>query len=149
MNLENMLMALTLLHLQGGRARAVAAAMPPIFLYRPATGQVETVQVGGMFLGSCIDLPYDETSFQLSPGDLMLLMTDGLTDLHNPDDETLDYERVLECFKKVATLPPMAIIDRLIALADKWRQGRPQNDDITLVVIRMKTAPADSGYGHS
>jgi sigma-B regulation protein RsbU (phosphoserine phosphatase) len=95
-----------------------------------------------MFLGSCIDLPYDETSFQLAPGDVILLMTDGLTDLHNPADETLDFPRVLECFEKAAALPPRAIIEHLISLADEWRRSRPQNDDITLVVIRMKSSPA-------
>jgi serine phosphatase RsbU (regulator of sigma subunit) len=142
MNLENMLMAMTLIHLQAGRARASAAAMPPVFIFRSASGKVETIPVGGMFLGSCIDLPYDETSFQLAPGDVILLMTDGLTDLHNPADETLDFPRVLECFEKAAALPPRAIIEHLISLADEWRRSRPQNDDITLVVIRMKSSPA-------
>jgi phosphoserine phosphatase RsbU/P len=138
MNLENMLMAMTLLHLQKGCARASAAAMPPVFLFRSASGRVETVTTGGMFLGSSIDLPYEETAFQLFPGDVMLLMTDGLTDLHNANDETLDYQRVLGCFANAATLEPKAIIERLVALGDGWRQNHPQNDDITLVVIRMK-----------
>lgn len=142
MNLENMLMAMTLIHLQGGRARASVAAMPPVFLFRSASGKVEAIPVGGMFLGSCISLPYDEVSFHLSPGDVILLMTDGLVELHNPNDEMLDFPRVLECFEKAATLPPREIIKRLIALADEWRQGRPQNDDISLVVIRMKSSQA-------
>lgn len=145
MNLQNMLMALTLLHLQKGRARACAAAMPPIFIFRAESGRVETVPVGGMFLGSSIDLPYEETAFRLSTGDVLLLMTDGLTDLHDAQDETLDFPRVLECFEKSGKLPPKAIIDHLIALGDEWRGVHPQNDDITLIVIRMKASPDLSG----
>ena len=149
MNLESMLMAMTLIHLQQGRARASVAAMPPVFLFRSASGKVETIPVGGMFLGSCISLPYEEVSFDLSPGDVILLMTDGLVELHNPNDEMLDFPRVLECFEKAAALPPRVIIERLVALADDWRQGRPQNDDISLVVIRMKSPAAASRSGLS
>jgi serine phosphatase RsbU (regulator of sigma subunit)/streptogramin lyase len=142
MNLQNMLMAMSLLHLQQGRVRASAAAMPPIFLFRSATGRVETISVGGIFLGTAIDLPYEEASFTLSPGDAILLMTDGLADLHNAQDDILDYPRVLDCFEKTAAHPPKVIIERLLAEADAWRQGYPQNDDITLVVIRMRQSRA-------
>jgi sigma-B regulation protein RsbU (phosphoserine phosphatase) len=138
MNLENMLMALTLLHLQQGRARALAAAMPPVYVFRAASRKLETIPVGGMFLGASIDLPFEEIAFQLWPDDTVLLMTDGLTDLLNEKDEALDFPRVLECFEKSAALAPRQIIECLVALGDEWRSGRPQNDDITLIVIRRK-----------
>jgi serine phosphatase RsbU (regulator of sigma subunit) len=138
MNLGNMLMAMTLLHLHKGRARAAAAAMPPVYVFRSASGRVETIEVGGMFLGSDLDLPYDERSFHLSPGDVVLLMTDGLAEVLNAHDEILDYRRVVECFEKAAALPPREIISRLVTEAEAWRQGHPQHDDITLVIIRMK-----------
>jgi hypothetical protein len=48
----------------------------------------------------------------------------------------------LECFEKAAVLPARANIDRLVALGDEWRQGKPQNDNITLMVIRVKRLPA-------
>jgi sigma-B regulation protein RsbU (phosphoserine phosphatase) len=133
-----MLMAMTLLHLHKGRARAAAAAMPPVYVFRSASGRVETIEVGGMFLGSDLDLPYDERSFHLSPGDVVLLMTDGLAEVLNAHDEILDYRRVVECFEKAAALPPREIISRLVTEAEAWRQGHPQHDDITLVIIRMK-----------
>jgi ligand-binding sensor domain-containing protein/serine phosphatase RsbU (regulator of sigma subunit) len=145
MNLENMMMAMTLVHLRGGWAKASTAAMPPVFIFRSASGQVETVSVGGMFLGAPIDLSYEEKAFQLSPGDVLLLMTDGLAELLNAKEETLDYPRVVQCFEKAATLPPNAIIDSLLDRGDEWRGNQPQNDDITLVVIRMKPSPDSSG----
>jgi hypothetical protein len=89
-NLENMLMAMTVLHLQQGRVRASVAAMPPFSVFRAATGKVETIPAGGMFLGSCISLPYEEVSFHLSPNDVILLMTDGLVELHGPDSDTVE-----------------------------------------------------------
>ncbi len=142
MNLENMLMAMTLVRLKGGRARTSAAAMPPALLFRSASHQVETITVGGMFLGAGIDLPYEEAVFHFSPGDILLLMTDGLPELLNAEDETLDYPRVLESFEKVATLRPKDIIDNLLARGDEWRGNLPQHDDITLIAIRMKPASA-------
>jgi len=145
MNLENMLMAMTLVHLRRGWARLSVAAMPPVLLFRSATGRVETVPIGGMFLGAPIDIPYEEAVLQISPGDVLLLMTDGLADLLNAKDENLDYPRVLECFEKSATLPPKAIIDNLLAQADEWRGSNPQQDDITLIVIRMKPPSEISG----
>jgi len=145
MNLENMLMAMTLVHLRDERARASAAAMPPVLHFRSASGKVETVPVGGTFLGAPIDLPYEEAAFQFSAGDVLLLMTDGLAEVLNAEDETLDYPRVRDCFEKAATLPPSAIIESLLAQGDAWRGNYPQHDDITLIVIRRKPSPGTGG----
>jgi serine phosphatase RsbU (regulator of sigma subunit) len=52
----------------------------------------------------------------------------------------LDYPRVTEAFKEAAGAGkiPSEISQHLFAVADKWRGPRPQDDDITIVVIRVK-----------
>jgi len=34
--------------------------------------------------------------------------------------------------------PPEAIIDYLVAAGEKWANGRPQDDDVTFVVVKVK-----------
>jgi serine phosphatase RsbU (regulator of sigma subunit) len=48
------------------------------------------------------------------------------------------YPAVEALFAEVATDTPEAIIERLTAGGEAWAEGRPQDDDITLVVLKVK-----------
>ena len=68
----------------------------------------------------------------------MLLMSDGLAELFNDNDEMLDYPRIREAFKEVAEKSPDQIVQHLYSIGDNWRKSRNQGDDITLVVLKAK-----------
>jgi hypothetical protein len=38
----------------------------------------------------------------------------------------------------VASLHPREIIEHFVGAGDRWANGRPQNDDVTFVVLKMK-----------
>jgi len=140
MELESMYMALLLLKFRGLDVEAVGAAMPAMLIHRRETGEVEEVVIRGMFLGFNLMLPYSRKTFSLNPGDTLLIMSDGLQDLFNEQDETFDYERVKECFAKAGGSAPREVISALFQAAEDWRDGAQQNDDITFVVIRAASS---------
>ena len=41
-------------------------------------------------------------------------------------------------FAKVATQAPDVITQRLTAGGEEWAEGRPQDDDITLLVLKVR-----------
>jgi len=41
-------------------------------------------------------------------------------------------------FEAVANEPPQAILAQLFQAGEAWANGRPQEDDVTLVVMKVK-----------
>lgn len=138
MNLKRLYMAMTLITLNGNKLTLTAAGMPPALIYRAEENRVEEVRIGGVPLGGFIGAERQEASYQLQSGDTVLLMSDGLPEMLNPEDEMLDYPKTKELFEEVADQPPKAIIDHLFKASTAWADGEPQADDITLVVIKVK-----------
>jgi serine phosphatase RsbU (regulator of sigma subunit) len=137
--LDPMYMALGLVRLEGAKARAVAAAMPPIFVFRAATGEVEQLAVPGMLLGTGFEVPWEEVRIALAGGDKMLLLSDGYLEQEGGGEEMLDHDRSQAYFREVAGASPEAVIDHLLRRFDEWRGAVPQADDVTLVVIEIKS----------
>ena len=138
MNLKRLYMAMTLITLNGNKLTLTAAGMPPALIYRAEENRVEEVRIGGVPLGGFIGAERQEASYQLQSGDTVLLMSDGLPEMLNPEDEMLDYPKTKELFEEVADQPPKAIIDHLFKASTAWADGEPQADDITLVVIKVR-----------
>jgi len=64
------------------------------------------------------------------------LLTDGLPEQMNSNEEMFDYSRVKSNFNDAINNKPDEIIDKLVKAGDNWMNGRIQDDDITFVVIR-------------
>ena len=138
MNLRQLQMALMLARFKAGRLSLAAAGMPPVLVHRAASAEVESVMVEGMPLGSLTDFPYRQSDLGLDSGDTVLLMSDGFPERLNHDDEMLGYDKVREAFSRVAATAPQTIIDRLVADGEAWAGGKPAEDDMTFVVLKMR-----------
>jgi serine phosphatase RsbU (regulator of sigma subunit) len=136
MRLGNLYMAMMLVRIKGGKLTASAAGMPPVLIYRASDGRVDELEIKGMPLGAVESYPYQTVETRLETGDAVLLMSDGLPELFNKSDEEFGYARVKEAFRKSADLSPDEITDSLFAEADRWRNNRKQNDDMTFVVLK-------------
>ena len=136
MRLGNLFMALTLVRLRGADVTVAAAGMPPLLVYRAASGTAERVTLKGMPLGAFADFPYRQARLTLGDGDALLLMTDGLMELFDERREMLGLVRVTDAFAEAGAQPPEAIVDHLRAVGDAWRGATPQADDVALVVLK-------------
>lgn len=138
MHLPRLGMAMVLLKIRNYRMQLSSAGIPPTLIYRAESKQVEEVEIGGMPLGYSIRSTYEEREFKLYPGDAILLMSDGLPERMNPNEEEFGYPRTQDLFKEIAEASPSAICEHLARGGDEWAQGKPQDDDVTFVVIKVK-----------
>lgn len=138
MNLRSLFMALTLVKVKGERLHCSVAGMPPILIYRADTQDIEELSLRGAPLGGMTHYNYREAEITLDTNDVMLLMSDGLTERFNPDDEMFDYERTKAAFIQLAHTTPHAIAAGLLQASETWAQGRPLDDDLTLVVLKRR-----------
>jgi len=137
MKLGNLYMGLTLARIKDGTLSVASAGMPPVYLYRKETRSVDEILIKSMPLGGPGAVPYETREAPLASGDALLLLSDGLPEMFNPEREILDYPRVKELFREAADLPAAEIVCRLGERAKEWANGRPQADDVTLVVVKL------------
>ncbi len=105
-----------------------------------------TVLLGapGMLLGALTseELDLAEAEIFLSPGDTLLLYTDGMTDAVDPDGIEFGLTHWVNRAREKAALP----VDRLCAaLFDEvaaFQLGAPQTDDMALLVMRVAEPPS-------
>lgn len=138
MNLRSLFMAMTIAKVNGYQLTLGSAGMPPVLIYRAAQRAVEEISLRGVPLGSLTAYSYRECSLSLAPGDVVVLMSDGYPERFNGENEMLDYGSAKSVLLEIAILPPQEIIEVFVQVADKWANGRPQDDDMTFVVMKVK-----------
>jgi serine phosphatase RsbU (regulator of sigma subunit) len=115
-----------------------SAAMPPIYLYKAATKQVEEFMNNGLPLGGLRDEDFVLENRKFEVGDVLVQLSDGLPEAPNLAGEMYDYERLSSLIQSSCHLSAQEIIDVLIKSVDEWMQGKRNPDDITLVVTKKK-----------
>ncbi len=135
------LMLLELSEMQNGAvpARAIGGGIPPIYILR-AGGGVEELMVSGFPLGVIADAIYKRVEFSLNPGDAVLLMSDGLSEMFNPQRELLGYDRLIAALRQIdpTELAAEEVLQRVARVGNEWAAGHPLYDDVTLVVIKIR-----------
>jgi ligand-binding sensor domain-containing protein/serine phosphatase RsbU (regulator of sigma subunit) len=134
--LGRILMSFSYLKFEGNKLFITSAGMPPIFYYENKSNTIEEIIIQGMPLGAMRSFPYKVIEKEVNSGDIILLLTDGLPEQMNSNEEMFDYSRVKTSFNEVINNKPDQIIDKLVTAGDDWMNGRIQDDDITFVVIR-------------
>jgi len=137
MNLGNLYMSLQIVRIKNNKLIFSSAGMPPLLIWRAESGKLEELMHKVLPLDGP-DVAYNQSSSDLASGDTLLLMTDGYFELFNEDDEILDLPNVKKFFAECARRSPKEIIDYLVEKGREWSKSRPQNDDITFVVAKVR-----------
>lgn len=124
----------------GRRMRYCNAGHEPLILLR--RGRTLTLDMGGMVLGIDAASRYDSGVELIRPGDVMVMVTDGVLEAMNYDGEYYGRERLLTSVRIHGALAPDMPVD-LIAKQILWDVRRfiglaRLADDLTVVVIRVK-----------
>jgi phosphoserine phosphatase RsbU/P len=90
----------------------------------------------GQPLGIVPDPAIDERTIVLSPGDTLLLFTDGVTDAFDEKGLSFGTGRLHSSLGACCHEPPQQVCDRLTDLIRDYQHPTPQFDDITIVAIR-------------
>ena len=138
MNLGALYMCFSALKIKDYEMEYSNAGMPPMLIYRKDKKEVETVSLKAMPLGAFADFPYKETSLSFSPGDTVLLLSDGFPELFSKKREMIDYPQVEKYFINVAEQSPQEIINYLVQVVKDWREDDSLEDDVTFVVLKFK-----------
>ena len=89
----------------------------------------------GVALGLVPDMEYQEDTFTLSPGDTVVLYTDGVSEAMNGDDEEFGNERLLKIFASSNPTNSEQANQAIFRAVDAFVGDAPQSDDITCLTL--------------
>lgn len=138
LNLHLLYMCVLILKVENNKCTFTSAGMPPVFIYRKASNSVEKLLLKGMPLGSVLNYPYQIADTSLNSGDIVLLVSDGLTEMFDPDKELFGDDRVEDFLLNNSSLSPGDFISELKNVILNWTQTEFPSDDITVIVLKYK-----------
>ena len=139
LNLRGQFMHFTLGRYDEGILNLVAAGMPCPFVYQRAERKTFQAVMRGAPLGSFTDFPYERRSIPMAPGDVILLVSDGLTELKNPAGQMFTEQRVERIFSECCMKSAHEIVETVRRAGRAWRAEQPLQDDATLLVLKRRS----------
>ena len=113
-----------------------SAAMPPAYLYNAVDNKLEELLISNLPLGGMDNEQFTSLTRQFNKGDICVMLSDGLPELPNANNDLLDYSNVFKCINENTQKSAEEIKDALVALSNEWAGAIMNPDDITLVVIK-------------
>jgi sigma-B regulation protein RsbU (phosphoserine phosphatase) len=102
------------------------------------SGEVaEQIALPGLPLGSFGASTYDEVSFEVHADDVFVFCSDGISETFNLVGEEFGSSRVIEVVREHRDEPAQAIVSAVFAAMQAFRDGAPQADDQTVVVVKI------------
>ncbi|MEN8006451.1 MAG: GAF domain-containing SpoIIE family protein phosphatase, partial [Candidatus Krumholzibacteriota bacterium] len=74
---------------------------------------------------------------QLEPGDIVVMLTDGVLEAMSPAEEFFGEERTLAVVRRNVDRTADEVVDAIIRAVDEFSDSARQDDDITAVVIKV------------
>jgi len=104
-------------------------------MLRRADGSLELLRAGGLPLGIFESTDFEMGEVGFTPGDSLLLYSDGVSEALNPREEEFGEERLQARWSEFGGRPPGEVLAALLGEVTDFRGTAVQSDDITLVVV--------------
>jgi sigma-B regulation protein RsbU (phosphoserine phosphatase) len=119
-----------------GRRLILANAGQPLPLIRRG-GHVEYLAAAGVPLGLLDGIAYDQIELRLEPGDLLLLVSDGITEAQGESGEEYGTRRLREFVESLPEASASELLAAIFADVNEFTAGARQHDDRTAIVVRV------------
>lgn len=121
------------------KIRWVRAGHEPPLHYHRQTGMITKLEGTGVVLG--IDAAYtfeNQITEDIDDGDILLIGTDGIFETRNKENIVFGQQAVNQIITEYCEQPAAAIQEALVSAVKRFRGDMNQEDDITLVVVKVQ-----------
>jgi sigma-B regulation protein RsbU (phosphoserine phosphatase) len=119
---------------RGSAAEGILAGHPPVLHYRAAQCDIVEAGEAQLPLGLFKNATYSGFNLVIEPGDLLLLITDGLLDVTNTQGDDFGLDRIKRLLADLASQAPEQIVTEMFSAVKGFG---PQTDDQTLLLLKM------------
>jgi sigma-B regulation protein RsbU (phosphoserine phosphatase) len=113
---------------------------PPLLIGRAGVRRLEG---GGIVLGVLEQAAYEDVSVALSPGDVIVVFSDGVSESVNPNGEQYEDHRIADCVRAHLESSPKVMLERLAEDVGAFSAGAAQPDDWTALILRYHGSAAE------
>jgi len=106
---------------------------PPIL--RRAGGAVERLMPTGPAVGAMPDMEFEARTARLAPGDVLVAITDGVTEARSPAGKLYGEDGLLGLLE-AAPAAAAALLERIVASVRAHEAGSEPVDDLTLLAVK-------------
>ena len=126
------------INLRSGQVTYTNAGHNPPLIKR-VSGEVEEVpDLHGPILGVLEGREYGESTVNLSPGDVLLVFTDGVTEALDVEENLYSDARLLQTVQEFNEISADAVLKGVRGSVDEFAMGAEQADDITMITLQYK-----------
>ncbi len=117
-----------------GNVALVQAGHPHPVVMR-ADGRIDMIGAGGLPIGLIAEAKYDTVTAHLSPGDRLVLLSDGITECPSPDGTELGQDGLVQILQRLHDLPSDQLIEALQWEMVAFHGGADFPDDVSAIVF--------------
>jgi len=121
------------LEASGGLSYVNAGHQPPLLFRKDRIVELRT---GGTVIGPLPEVSFRRGHVRLDPGSVLVLFTDGIVERRGPGEVFFEEERLKRVVQESHGAPAGHLLDRILEVAHSHGEGRPWEDDVTVMVIR-------------
>lgn len=129
-------MILATIHLDTGRAIMCQAGHPHPLIQRK-NGEIEQNGTGGLPVGLFPDVEFEQFEIQLSPGDKLLLSSDGITECPNTQGDMLGEEGFADLMRDLGSSHGPNLLEALIWMLADYTGDAGFPDDISAALFEF------------
>lgn len=104
---------------------------------RCTNGKATPIDMPGVPLGSFGSSAYDEVQVPLSPGDVFVFFSDGISEAFDEAGQEFGMPRLLEVVERTHEKPAKDIVGELFGAVQAFCGDAEQSDDRTVVVVKI------------
>ena len=113
---------------------------PPLLVGKSGVRRLTT---GGLIVGLFEEAEYEQEVVTMSPGDTLVIFSDGVSEATNAEGTEFGDGRLLKCVQACASdIEPHELVERVLSGVREFTVGEPQSDDITVLVVRYRSNEA-------
>lgn len=100
-------------------------------------GHCRYLDAEGLILGVKKGVEFEEKQIRMHAGDMLVLHTDGIIESENSAGEQFGNDRLCAIIQARRSEPPQVIIDAVLHKVSIFRGATPQEDDVTMIVMKV------------
>lgn len=108
----------------------------PVFCYRADSGKCSIAKLDGVPIGIMDDSEYLQAEIPFNVGDIVVMYTDGITEMRNSQKEEYGRTRLQRLVVANAGLNADDLNSIIVADVEKFRGEVPPHDDMTVLVMK-------------
>ena len=99
------------------------------------TGEVTTLEEGGLIIGMMPGVEYETETIDIVKGDKIVMYTDGITEAEDKEEVEYGEERLINHIKRNLQLSPEELLSSIVDDVNNHAVDLSSQDDVTLLIL--------------